>query len=82
MRFAQELNDSNSHEGAQNQLTLLSLPRQVYCRPNTLGHVVRIADEATTIGGDVVYTVVIELDTEVPELRWGMSVEVEIDTGE
>ncbi|MEA3408662.1 MAG: HlyD family efflux transporter periplasmic adaptor subunit [Chloroflexota bacterium] len=46
------------------------------------GHVVRIADEASTIGGDVVYTVVIELDEEVPGLRWGMSVEVDIDTGE
>jgi hypothetical protein len=41
--------------------------------------VASIAPEATTVGGDVVYKVTIELDQQPPGLRWGMSVEVEID---
>jgi HlyD family secretion protein len=44
------------------------------------GRVVGIAPQATTIGGDVVYTVYVELDEQPPGLRWGMSTEVEIDT--
>jgi HlyD family secretion protein len=44
------------------------------------GQVAGIAPQATTIGGDVVYTVYVELDEQLPSLRWGMSVEVEIDT--
>lgn len=44
------------------------------------GRVVRIASQATTVGGDVVYEVVIELDEQPSDLRWGMSVEVEITT--
>jgi multidrug resistance efflux pump len=43
------------------------------------GRVERIAPEATTVGGDVVYTVLIELGERPPGLRWGMSVEVEIE---
>jgi multidrug resistance efflux pump len=43
------------------------------------GRVASIAPEATTVGGDVVYKVTIELDQQPPGLRWGMSVEVEID---
>jgi multidrug efflux pump subunit AcrA (membrane-fusion protein) len=42
------------------------------------GHVVRIAPQASIIGGDVVYTVVIALDEQPPGLRWGMSVEVDV----
>jgi DNA-directed RNA polymerase subunit H (RpoH/RPB5) len=42
------------------------------------GRVVRIARRATTLGGDVVYKVVIELDQQPSGLRWGMSVDVEI----
>jgi hypothetical protein len=30
------------------------------------------------ISGDVVYTVLIDLEQQAAELRWGMSVEVEI----
>jgi HlyD family secretion protein len=45
------------------------------------GQVVRIANQADKIGGDVVYTVVVELDEQPPDLRWGMSVDVEITTG-
>ena len=44
------------------------------------GRVVRIASQSTTVGGDVVYEVVIELDEHPTGLRWGMSVEVEIIT--
>lgn len=42
------------------------------------GRVVEIASQATAIGGDVVYAVVIELDEQPVGLRWGMSAEVEI----
>ena len=45
------------------------------------GQVVDIAPQANTVGGDVVYAVTIELDEQPPGLRWGMSVEVEIETG-
>jgi HlyD family secretion protein len=44
------------------------------------GTVVHIASQANTVGGDVVYKVVIELNQQPPELRWGMSVDVEINT--
>jgi HlyD family secretion protein len=44
------------------------------------GRVVGIAPQATTIGGDVVYTVYVALDEQSPGLRWGMSTEVEVDT--
>jgi HlyD family secretion protein len=42
------------------------------------GHVTRIAPQATILGGDVVYTVVVALAEQPPALRWGMSVEVKI----
>ena len=42
------------------------------------GRVLRIAPQASVIGGDVVYTVVIALDEQPSDLRWGMSVDVEI----
>jgi HlyD family secretion protein len=44
------------------------------------GQVVGVAPQATTIGGDVVYPVNIQLDEQLPDLRWGMSVDVEIAT--
>jgi HlyD family secretion protein len=44
------------------------------------GRVLSIEPRAGTIGGDVVYKVVIELDEQPPGLRWGMSVDVEIAT--
>ena len=40
------------------------------------GRVLRIAPQATVIGGDVVYAVIVELDEQLPGLRWGMSVDV------
>ncbi|HHY54867.1 MAG TPA: HlyD family efflux transporter periplasmic adaptor subunit [Chloroflexi bacterium] len=42
------------------------------------GRVARIAPQPSTIGGDVVYTVWIDLDEQPPALRWGMSAEVTI----
>ncbi len=56
----------------------------VYIEPLEMeiaGQVIDIASQATTVGGDVVYTVVIELEEQPPGLRWGVSVEVEIATG-
>lgn len=44
------------------------------------GQVARIAPLATTVGGDVVYTVIIDLQEQLEGLRCGMSVEVEIIT--
>ena len=45
------------------------------------GQVARISPLASTVGGDVVYTVVIALEEQPAGLRLGMSVEVEIATG-
>ena len=42
------------------------------------GEVSEIATQANTLGGDVVYTVTIHIDTIPENLRWGMSAEVEI----
>ncbi len=44
------------------------------------GRIVRIAPRSSKVGGDVVYTVVAELDEQPADLRWGMSVKVEIAT--
>ena len=44
------------------------------------GRVAGVAPQATTIGGDVVYVVYIQLDEQLPGLRWGMSADVEIAT--
>ncbi len=46
------------------------------------GSVVQIAPQATVIGGDVVYTVVVALTEQADNLRWGMSVEVTIAGGQ
>jgi HlyD family secretion protein len=45
------------------------------------GRVALISPQASTVGGDVVYTVVIALEEQPQGLRLGMSVEVEIETG-
>jgi macrolide-specific efflux system membrane fusion protein len=44
------------------------------------GKVIDIARVSSTVGGDVVYTVTIELDTQPQGLYWGMSANVEIQT--
>jgi multidrug efflux pump subunit AcrA (membrane-fusion protein) len=43
------------------------------------GRVARIAPQASVVAGDVVYTVVVELNDPPAGLRWGMSAEVEIN---
>ena len=43
------------------------------------GQVAQIAPMANTLGGDVVYRVILTLDEQPEGLRWGMSVEVEIE---
>ncbi|MBI5842471.1 MAG: efflux RND transporter periplasmic adaptor subunit [Chloroflexi bacterium] len=44
------------------------------------GKVVGVARQATTVGGDTVYKVTVELDEQPQGLLWGMSAEVEIQT--
>jgi len=44
------------------------------------GEVIQIAPQSNTLGGDVVFTVVIALDEKPNGLRWGMTAEVEILT--
>ena len=44
------------------------------------GEVSKISQQSVTIGGDVVYTVTIDLKSYPVNLLWGMSVEVEINT--
>jgi HlyD family secretion protein len=44
------------------------------------GRVVGIAPEATTVAGDVVFAVSVDLDEQPSALRWGMSADVEITT--
>lgn len=45
------------------------------------GKVVDVARFSTTVGGDVVYKVTIELDEQPQGLRWGMTADVKIQTG-
>jgi hypothetical protein len=42
------------------------------------GHVLRIDEQSEDYRGDVVYPVIVELDEDAPELRWGMTAMVEI----
>jgi HlyD family secretion protein len=44
------------------------------------GHVVRIGLQSEDYRGDVVYPVYVELDEAAPELRWGMTALVKIET--
>lgn len=47
---------------------------------NFTGKVVEVALISSTLGGDVVYTVTIQLDKQPQGLLWGMSADVEIQT--
>jgi multidrug resistance efflux pump len=49
---------------------------------NVSGRVIRIAPRADTIGGDVIFKVTIAPDTQPEGLLWGMTAEVEIQSGE
>jgi HlyD family secretion protein len=44
------------------------------------GRVVRIEEQSVSARGDVTYPVTVELDQDVPDLRWGMTAVVEIET--
>jgi DNA-directed RNA polymerase subunit H (RpoH/RPB5) len=46
------------------------------------GKVIRISPKAETVGGDVVFKVIIALDTQPEALLWGMTAEVEFQSGE
>jgi HlyD family secretion protein len=46
------------------------------------GRVLDIARQSTTVGGDVVFKVTVGFDQQPQGLYWGMSADVEIDTGE
>ena len=46
------------------------------------GRVSSIAEQASSIGGDVIYKVTISLYEKTPEVRWGMSAEVNISVEE
>ena len=46
------------------------------------GKVLDVDRVSSTLGGDVVYTVTIELDTQPQGLLWGMSADVQIETAE
>jgi RND family efflux transporter MFP subunit len=45
------------------------------------GKVIDVARVSTTVGGDVVYKATISLDTQPQGLRWGMTTDVAIQTG-
>ncbi|MEA4909893.1 MAG: efflux RND transporter periplasmic adaptor subunit [Anaerolineaceae bacterium] len=49
---------------------------------NVRGHVSEVSPLADTLGGDVVYQTMIELDETLPGLRAGMSVDVQFGAGE
>lgn len=59
-------------EGQSATIFIEALNREV------AGQVYRIAPQASIIGGDIVYTVVIRLAEQPVGLRWGMSVDVDI----
>ncbi|HET9908771.1 MAG TPA: efflux RND transporter periplasmic adaptor subunit [Anaerolineales bacterium] len=46
------------------------------------GEVIRVSQLSSTLGGDVVYPVTIELSEQPDGLRWGMSADVAIEIGE
>lgn len=45
------------------------------------GHVIEISRISSTVGGDVVFKVTIDLDQQPQGLLWGMSADVKIETG-
>lgn len=47
-----------------------------------MGEVVKVSQISSTLGGDVVYPVTIELSEQPEGLLWGMSADVQIQTGE
>ena len=48
---------------------------------NISGKVISISPKADIVGGDVVFKVTIAPDTQPEDLRWGMTADVEIQSG-
>jgi multidrug resistance efflux pump len=69
-----ELDVSRVVEGQPAVVTVDALPDRQF-----KGRVLRIDLQAVDYRGDVTYPVTVELDETVPELRWGMTVLVEIE---
>ena len=70
-----ELDVARAREGQTVMVTVDALPNL-----RLQGHVARIGLRSEDYRGDVVYPVYVELDERVPELRWGMTAVVEIET--
>jgi HlyD family secretion protein len=70
-----ELDVARVTEGQSVVVTVDALP-DVELR----GHVIRIGLQSVDYRGDVTYPVYVELDDDTPELRWGMTAMVEIET--
>lgn len=65
----------NVHVGDSANVSIPALNKTI------AGKVVRISPIANIVGGDVVFKVTIAPDTQPSELRWGMTAEVEIQSG-
>ncbi len=61
--------------GQEADITFDALPDKVFT-----GHIVRISPMAEPEAGGVNYTVIIELEELAPEIRWGMTAFVDIET--
>ncbi|MCP4539432.1 MAG: HlyD family efflux transporter periplasmic adaptor subunit [Chloroflexi bacterium] len=70
-----ELDVARVTEGQSVVVTVDALPDAEFG-----GHVIRIGLQAVDYRGDVTYPVYVELDDAAPELRWGMTAMVEIET--
>ncbi|MGC9523365.1 MAG: HlyD family secretion protein, partial [Anaerolineae bacterium] len=66
-----ELDIVHVHEGQPVEVTLDAMPESRWS-----GHVVQIKQQSLDVNGDVTYPAIIELDENVPGLRWGMSAAV------
>jgi multidrug efflux pump subunit AcrA (membrane-fusion protein) len=69
-----ELDVARVTEGQPAVVTVDALPGE-----QLTGTVVRIEEQSVSSQGDVTYPVTIELDQDVPGLRWGMTATVEIE---
>lgn len=69
-----ELDVARAREGQTAVVTVDALPEA-----QLTGTVVQIDEQSVSAQGDVIYPVTIELDADVPGLRWGMTAQVEIE---
>jgi len=69
-----ELDVARVREGQAAAVTVDALPEA-----QLAGTVVQIEEQSVSAQGDVIYPVTIELDQDVPGLRWGMTAQVEIE---